>query len=150
MPSAPAVSADARDPRYEYSCVRTDRPVRQSRGHRRRMARREIYAPDQRRAGRRAARNAEQTEPRPLIKPHRAGRLVNQIKKLAEDVGALPSVERSPDPKDDFLLAMCEAGQADYLVTGDKSGLLALENHAPAKIVSARDFAALFERGAKS
>jgi len=85
-----------------------------------------------------------------LIKPHRAGRLVNQIKKLAEDVGALPSVERSPDPKDDFLLAMCEAGQADYLVTGDQSGLLALENHAPAKIVSARDFAALFERGAKS
>jgi putative PIN family toxin of toxin-antitoxin system len=59
------------------------------------------------------------------IKPHKAGRLVNQIKELAEDIGPLPRVERSPDPTDDFLLAMCEAGKADYLVTGDKSGLLA-------------------------
>ena len=40
-----------------------------------------------------------------LVKPHRAGRLVNQIKKLAEDVGDLPCVERSPDPMDDFLRA---------------------------------------------
>ena len=39
-----------------------------------------------------------------LIGPHRAGRLVNQIKKLAEDVGPLPCVTRSPDPNDDFLL----------------------------------------------
>ena len=61
-----------------------------------------------------------------LIKPYKAGRLVNQIKKLAEDIGPLPRVERSPDPTDDFLLALSEAGQADYLVTGDKSGLLSL------------------------
>ena len=59
-----------------------------------------------------------------LIKPHRAGRLVNQIKKLAEDVGQLPRVKRSPDPGDDFLLALAGAGKADYLVTGDRSGLL--------------------------
>jgi putative PIN family toxin of toxin-antitoxin system len=78
-----------------------------------------------------------------LIKPHKAGRPINQIRKLAEDVGALPDIERSSDPKDDFLLAMCEAGQADYLVTGDKSGLLALERHKATRIVSARDFAAL-------
>jgi predicted nucleic acid-binding protein len=32
-----------------------------------------------------------------LIKPHKAGRLVNQIKKLAEDVGALPAVQRSAE-----------------------------------------------------
>src|SRR5215471_21376592 len=61
-----------------------------------------------------------------LIKPYKAGRLVNQIKRLAYDVGTLPSVKRSPDPDDDFLLAMSEIGDADYLVTGDKSGLLAL------------------------
>jgi uncharacterized protein len=79
-----------------------------------------------------------------LIKPHKAGRLVNQIKKLAEDVGAIPKVERSPDPMDDFLLAMCEAGQADYLVTGDKSGLLTLDSHEATRIVTASDFAALF------
>jgi predicted nucleic acid-binding protein len=58
-----------------------------------------------------------------LTKPYTAGRLVNQIKRLAEDVSPLPRVKRSPDPNDDFLLAMSEAGNADYLVTGDKSGL---------------------------
>jgi len=38
----------------------------------------------------------------------------------------LPRVEHSPDPTDDFLLALSEGGKADYLVTGDKSGLLVL------------------------
>src|SRR5271169_6723889 len=47
-----------------------------------------------------------------LIKPYNAGRLVNQIKRLAQDVGVLPAVERSPDPTDDFLLALSEAGNA--------------------------------------
>ena len=78
-----------------------------------------------------------------LIKPYKAGRLVNQIKSLAEDVGVLPSVERSPDPTDDFLLALSETGNADYLVTGDKSGLLALDRHKATRILSASDFAAL-------
>ena len=79
-----------------------------------------------------------------LIKPYKAGRLVNQVKKLAEDVDPLPRVERSSDPTDDFLLAMAEGGKADHLVTGDKSGLLALGAHKGTQIVSARDFAALF------
>ena len=78
------------------------------------------------------------------IKPHKAGRLVNQVRKLAEDVDPLPRVERSPDPTDDFLLAMSEGGKANYLVTGDKSGLLALDRHKATRIVSAREFAALF------
>ena len=78
-----------------------------------------------------------------LVKPYRAGRLVNQIKRLAEDASLLPPVNRSPDPTDDFLLALCEAGNADYLVTADKSGLLALNRHKATRIVSAGDFAAL-------
>jgi uncharacterized protein len=79
-----------------------------------------------------------------LIKPYKAGRLVNQIKRLAEDIGPLPPVERSPDPTDDFLLALSEAGNADYLVTGDKGRVLALDRHKATRIVSASDFAALF------
>ena len=78
-----------------------------------------------------------------LVKPYKAGRLVNQIKRLAEDAGPLPHVNRSPDPGDDFLLALCEAGNADYLVTGDKSGLLVFERHKTTRIVSASDFAIL-------
>jgi predicted nucleic acid-binding protein len=42
-------------------------------------------------------------------------------------------VRRSPDPADNFLLALAEAGNADYLVTGDKSGLLALASHKSAR-----------------
>jgi predicted nucleic acid-binding protein len=69
---------------------------------------------------------------------------VNELKKLAENVAELPRVRRSPDPTDDFLLALSEAGIADYLVTGDKRALLALEQHKDTRIVSARTFAALF------
>ncbi len=78
-----------------------------------------------------------------LIKPHKAGRLVNQIKRFAEDIDPLPHMKRSPDPTDDFLLALSEGGNADYLVTGDKGGLLALNRHKSTRIVSAREFAAL-------
>jgi putative PIN family toxin of toxin-antitoxin system len=78
------------------------------------------------------------------IKPHKAGSLVNRVKKVALDIDPLPRVERSPDPTDDFLLAVCEAGNADYLVTGDKSGLLALGRHKATRIVSAREFVGLF------
>jgi hypothetical protein len=80
------------------------------------------------------------------IKPYKAGTLVNEIKKLAENVNALPRVRRSPDPTDDFLLALCEAGNADYLVTGDKGGMLLLEYHKGTRIISARAFAAVLTR----
>jgi len=79
-----------------------------------------------------------------LIRPYEAGRLVNQLSRLTEDVGRLPTVKRSPDPEDDFLLAMCEAGRADYLVTGDKKGLLALRRHQGTRIFSPKQFAALW------
>jgi uncharacterized protein len=78
-----------------------------------------------------------------LIEPYKAGRLINQIKKLAEDIVELPRVKRSPDPDDDFLLALAEAGNADYLVTSDKSGLLSLASHKSTRIITARDFASL-------
>ena len=84
-----------------------------------------------------------------LIRPHKGGRLVNQIKKLAEDIGELPRVKRSPDPDDDFLLAMAEAGNADYLVTGDKSGLLSLGRHKSTRIITAREFASLLAAEAR-
>jgi uncharacterized protein len=48
----------------------------------------------------------------PRIKPYKAGGVVNEIRKLAECVDTLPRVRRSPDPTDDFLLALSEAGQA--------------------------------------
>ena len=75
------------------------------------------------------------------IRPHDAGRLMNDLKHFSESVDPLPHVDRSPDPEDNFLLAAAEAGHADYLVTGDKSGLLALHKHQGTRIITARDFA---------
>lgn len=45
---------------------------------------------------------------------------------------------------DHFPLALAEAGKADFLLTGDKSGLLVLGSHKSTRIISARAFAALF------
>jgi uncharacterized protein len=84
---------------------------------------------------------------RSRFRPAEAGRLVNLIRDNAEFTGRLPHIHRSDDPGDDFLLAICEVGQADYLVTGDKTGLLALESHGRTAIVTAREFLDLLARG---
>ena len=78
---------------------------------------------------------------RALVRPFEAGRLVNQIAVIADMPERLPPVERSRDPRDDFLLALCEAGKADWLVTGDKDDLLALVRYAETAIVTATHFA---------
>ncbi len=77
---------------------------------------------------------------RSLIRPAEAGRLVNQLRADAELVPELPRTRRSDDPADDFLLAMCDGGQADSLVTGDKAGLLNLATHRGTVILTARAF----------
>ena len=77
---------------------------------------------------------------RKLIRPSEAGRLINQIATIAELPERLPSIQRSPDPRDDFLLGLCEAGRAEWLVTGDKAALLALDRHGTARIVTASVF----------
>jgi putative PIN family toxin of toxin-antitoxin system len=66
------------------------------------------------------------------------GRMVNDIRRLATMCDPLPDVSASPDPNDDFLLAIAQAADADYLITGDKSDLLALGSHGRTRIVSAR------------
>jgi predicted nucleic acid-binding protein len=55
----------------------------------------------------------------------------------------LPVVDRSSDPADNFLLAMAEAGSADYLVTGDKQHVLALKTHGRTKIIKVREALAM-------
>jgi predicted nucleic acid-binding protein len=52
----------------------------------------------------------------------------------------LPFVELSPDPDDNWLIALAEAGGADFLVTGDKADLLSLERTGSTRIVTARQF----------
>jgi len=47
----------------------------------------------------------------------------------------LPSDPIAPDPKDSYLLAMAEASQAEFLVTGDKE-LLALKHHKSTRMIT--------------
>lgn len=68
---------------------------------------------------------------------------MNQLHASAIFTADLPVVARSVDPFDNFMLALAEAGEADFLVTGDKAGLLDLKSHGRTRIVTARMFAAL-------
>ena len=77
---------------------------------------------------------------RARIIPSTVGRLIRDLRKLAEVLTRLPEVERSADPADNFLLAMAEAGAADYLVSGDRRGVLDLGTHGVTQIIKAREF----------
>ena len=74
-----------------------------------------------------------------LITPSNAGRFINDLHRFATVLEQLPVVDRSSDPNDNFLLAMTEASLVNYLVTGDKRGLLDLKQHGPTHIVTAID-----------
>jgi putative PIN family toxin of toxin-antitoxin system len=77
---------------------------------------------------------------RRFIKPAEAGNLVNGLRHQATVIKTLPTVDLSPDPKDNPVLAMAEANQAQYLVTGYKADLLALGTIGCTHIVTARQF----------
>ena len=49
-------------------------------------------------------------------------------------------VQVSPDPNDDFLLALCLDNEVDYLITGNKLDLLALGRFEQTQIVTLRTF----------
>jgi len=79
---------------------------------------------------------------RRFIEPAEVGWLVNRIRDRALIIERLPKVDASPDPGDNFLLAMAEEGNADYLVTGDKAGVLAIRKHGKTHIVTVSNMVA--------
>lgn len=83
---------------------------------------------------------------RERLSPVLAGRLINEVRDLAIMLPKLPLVTASPDPHDNYLLAMASAGHADFLVTGDKRDLLSLKLFEGAKIVTVHDFLAMHRR----
>ena len=75
-----------------------------------------------------------------FLKPAEAGNLVNGLRRHASLLTELPEVDLSRDPQDNPVIAMAIAGQADYLVTGDRRGLLSLKRVGGTRIVTAREF----------
>jgi len=76
---------------------------------------------------------------RKYVVPSRVGRFINDLRALAHVVERLPPVDRSRDPADNFLLAMAETVEAEYLVTGDKRDVLVLQHHGSTRIVTPRE-----------
>jgi putative PIN family toxin of toxin-antitoxin system len=62
-----------------------------------------------------------------ILPAHRVGTMINNIQRaiVLNTLPPLPNGIDADDPNDVFLLAMSLAGEADYLVTGDRrAGLL--------------------------
>ena len=81
----------------------------------------------------------------PYLPRGAVGRLVNGLRSAELLLKRLPSGMDSPDPGDDYLVAMAVASGADFLVTGDKA-LLSMRRIAATRVTSARRFAAILER----
>jgi hypothetical protein len=77
---------------------------------------------------------------RRFLKPAEAGHMVNGLLRQATVLENLPTVDLSPDPSDNPVLAMAQAAKAQFLVTGDKADLLALRTIGTTRIVTARQF----------
>lgn len=77
-----------------------------------------------------------------VLQPHRVGAMVNNLQR-AIVLDRLTSDVEADDPNDAFLLAMALAGDADYLVTGDRrAGLLQRGRFGRTRIVTPSAFCA--------
>jgi len=81
---------------------------------------------------------------RARLAPALAGRLVNQLRDLAIFMKKLPKLSLSPDPDDNYLLALAEVGEAQMLITGDKA-LLGLQRHKATRIITPAALLALLK-----
>ena len=75
---------------------------------------------------------------RPYVHREEAEALLETIGAVAEVIEHLPDVNLSSDPDDNVILATAMAGDANLLVTGDKSDLLALKDVNGIPIVTPR------------
>lgn len=81
-----------------------------------------------------------------FLRPAEAGNLINGLNRHATVLKELPDVDLSRDPQDNPVLAMAIASKADYVVTGDRRGLLSLKRVGAIRIVTAREFLKILKR----
>jgi putative PIN family toxin of toxin-antitoxin system len=75
---------------------------------------------------------------RKFITPDEAQILIDRLYSHAKIVSNLPDVHLSSDPDDDLILATAIAGKADYIISGDKRGMLYLKEVHGIPIITAR------------
>jgi putative PIN family toxin of toxin-antitoxin system len=94
------------------------------------------------------ARATRYPQVRVRLSPAVAGALLNRVRDRAMVLKTLPKLDVAPDPDDNFLLALAEAGEAQFLVTGDKP-LLGLKRHKSTQIVTPAALLELLKEGNK-
>ncbi|MGL4595130.1 MAG: putative toxin-antitoxin system toxin component, PIN family [Thermoguttaceae bacterium] len=72
----------------------------------------------------------------------KAEELLEQLHKASEFIDLSEKVQICRDPNDDFLLSLCKAGGADFLVTGEKD-LLEIGQYGETQIVTISQFEAI-------
>lgn len=77
---------------------------------------------------------------RKFIRPVDAGNLIVGLQREAIVLARLSKLDLSKDSEDYPVLAMAMAGEADYLISGDRRGLLAQKKIGNARIITAREF----------
>jgi putative PIN family toxin of toxin-antitoxin system len=79
---------------------------------------------------------------RAVLQPHRVGTMIKNLQR-ALVLEQLPTGIEADDPNDAFLLAMAQASEADYLITGDhRAGLLQRGSLGRTRIVTPAVFCA--------
>jgi len=63
---------------------------------------------------------AERPNIQKFIKPELTTSLIEVLSKRLDMIEVNSQVQVCRDPNDDFLLALCKDGKADFLITGDK------------------------------
>jgi hypothetical protein len=99
-----------------------------------------LYPDNFRAASRRTDPCPRYSKARQRLNPALAGRLVSELRDIADMVSPAPDVDVSPGPYDNYLLAMASAGRANSLITGDKRDLLLLKKYQATAIVTVSDF----------
>lgn len=69
-----------------------------------------------------------------------ADEFINALKVRLKPITTFSVVNASRDPDDNFLLALAKDGNADYIVTGDKSDLLSLGSFNHIRIIRLDEF----------
>lgn len=80
---------------------------------------------------------------RRYVSPVQIEQFVHFLLERVTHVGTTSTVRASPDPKDNFLLALCRDGQSDFLLTGNKIDLLALHRFENTQILTISEFLTL-------